>query len=189
MSARETAQVLGKYAIVRELGRGGFATVYLAQDTVLRRSVALKILHPVLLTDPSFVQRFEQEARACAQLSHPNVVAVHDVGEETVRLFFVMELIDGESLAALLAGGGADRRRLVRLLERIARGIDHAHEHGIVHRDLKPANILVTRQGEPKIADFEVLFRKQQEAGAIPSDDELKRRLRDLADASVASRS
>jgi serine/threonine protein kinase len=80
MSSIQQDQTLGKYTIVKELGRGGFATVYLAQDTVLRRAVALKILHPALLVDPAFVSRFENDARAAAQLDHPHIAAIHELG-------------------------------------------------------------------------------------------------------------
>ena len=99
MSDQQTEQELGKYTILRELGRGGFATVYLAQDNVLRRSIALKILHPLLLADPDFVRRFEKEAHATAQLDHPHIATIYELGQLEGRLYIAIQLLAGGTLA------------------------------------------------------------------------------------------
>jgi serine/threonine protein kinase len=155
MSALEAAQVLGKYAIVRELGRGGFATVYLAQDTVLRRNVALKILHPVLLADPTFVQRFEQEAHATAQLDHPHIATIFDLGQLDGRLYIAMRLLSGGTLAERIKQGGPlPFAEAARVIEQVAGALDHAHAASFIHRDVKPTNILFNARGEAVLTDF-----------------------------------
>lgn len=148
MSALESARVLGKYAIVRELGRGGFATVYLAQDTVLRRNMALKILHPALLADPIFVQRFEQEAHATAQLDHPHIATIFDLGQLEGRLYIAMRLLSGGTLAdRIKQGGPLPFAEAARVIAEIGSALDHANAAGFVHRDVKPTNILFDARG------------------------------------------
>ncbi|SPF43382.1 Serine/threonine protein kinase [Candidatus Sulfopaludibacter sp. SbA4] len=137
---------LGPYEIVAPLGAGGMGEVYRARDTRLGRDVALKILPADFADDPSRRQRFEQEARAVAALNHPNIVAIHDVGEN----YIVTELVDGEPLR----GGKFGFRKTVDIAAQIAAGLAAAHDAGIVHRDLKPENILLTREGRVKILDF-----------------------------------
>src|SRR5262245_6648753 len=155
MSTFETQQTLGKYTIVRELGRGGFAAVYLAQDSVLRRSVALKILHPQLLVDPAFVARFENDARAAAQLDHPHIATIFELGQIEGRLYIAMRLLPGGTLAERIREGGplpfADALRVV---EQVADALDHAHAAGFVHRDVKPTNIIFNARGEAVLTDF-----------------------------------
>jgi eukaryotic-like serine/threonine-protein kinase len=131
------------------------ASVYLARDTDLDRPVAVKLLAENLAGDESFRERFLREARLAAQLSHPNVVSVYDVGEEAGRPFIVIECVEGETLADVLAR----RRRLpadeaVALALQACRGLEHAHAAGLVHRDVKPQNLLLRRDGTLKIADF-----------------------------------
>jgi eukaryotic-like serine/threonine-protein kinase len=146
---------LSRYAVERTLGRGGMATVELARDEELGRRVAVKRLFASLAGDDVFQTRFLREARMAAGLSHPNLVAVYDVGEEDGLPYIVMEYVDGETLAQLMARTGPlDPERAVDLLLQVCAGLEHAHEAGLIHRDIKPQNILVRRDGVAKIADF-----------------------------------
>src|SRR5450432_1064839 len=141
---------LGPYEIVSALGAGGMGEVYRARDSRLGRDVALKILPAEVGNDPSRRQRLELEARAVAALSHPNIVAVHDVGTENGVFYIVSELVDGEPLRGAKFG----LRKALDIAVQIASGMAAAHAAGIVHRDLKPDNILLTRDGRVKILDF-----------------------------------
>jgi tetratricopeptide (TPR) repeat protein/tRNA A-37 threonylcarbamoyl transferase component Bud32 len=143
-----------RYEILDRLGEGATAVVYRAMDRELQRPVALKVQRRSTAPNDVADQRFRREAQAAAGLSHPNVVMVHDAGQERGRLYLVMELIDGRSLLDVLKDGRQDLKSLLRILEKAARGVAAAHEKGIIHRDLKPSNILVTSSGEPKVADF-----------------------------------
>ena len=135
---------LGRYEILEEVGRGGFAIVYRARDTELDRPVALKELKPVLLQDTAWVKRFRREARAIARLDHPGIVPIYDVGQANERLFLVMRLVDGPSLEELLKKQGRlSWPKIIKIVSAIAEGLDYAHTQGILHRDLKPANILI----------------------------------------------
>jgi eukaryotic-like serine/threonine-protein kinase len=151
----EAPQQFGKYRILGELGRGGFAVVCRAVDTTLDREVALKILYPQLLADPTFVQRFRQEARPLAALRHTQVVTVYEVGDAAGRLFIAMELAHGPSLARRIAERGqVPWKEALALLRPVAEALDYAHGQGVVHRDLKPANILLDKQRGPLLTDF-----------------------------------
>ncbi|MBI2922220.1 MAG: protein kinase [Planctomycetes bacterium] len=149
---------IGRYAILREIGRGGMAVVYEAEDTALHRRVALKVLGHA--TDSSrSADRLHREAAIAAQLSHPGIVGVHEVGTATDALgqplhYIAMDLVEGRTLADLLDEGATPRAVLLRLLEDVARAVAHAHSRGIVHRDLKPGNILVDGAGRALLADF-----------------------------------
>jgi serine/threonine-protein kinase len=145
---------LSRYEILDRLGEGATAVVYRARDRELNRPVAVKILRASAGWNAVMRERFRREAQTAARISHPNVVAIHDVGEEEGQLYLVMELIEGRPLGALLAERSGDLEEKVRLLETAAHGVDAAHAEGIVHRDLKPANILIPSSGEPKVADF-----------------------------------
>jgi tetratricopeptide (TPR) repeat protein/predicted Ser/Thr protein kinase len=123
-------------------------------DRELQRPVALKVQRQSLAPNDVLGQRFRREAQAAAGVSHPNVVMIHDAGEERGRLYLVMELVDGRPLSDVIKEGVPDPKDLLRILEKAARGVSAAHDKGIVHRDLKPSNILVTASGEPKVADF-----------------------------------
>ncbi len=148
-------QHLGKYHILEKLGQGGFAKVFRARDIMLEREIALKIPSPELLTDAMFVTSFRQEARTLAQLQHPSIVLVYDVGEIDGRLFIAMALVDGPNLAQQIGGsGGLSWGATLNLLRPIADALDYAHGQGIIHRDLKPSNILVDRESKPLISDF-----------------------------------
>ncbi len=145
---------LGPYEIVAPLGAGGMGEVYRGRDTRLGREVAVKVLPDSLSGDGAARERFEREARAVAALSHPNIVALFDVGIEGRTAYAVSELLGGESLAELLGRGPLPVRKAIDWAGQIARGLAAAHERGIVHRDLKPANLFVTREGRVKILDF-----------------------------------
>jgi eukaryotic-like serine/threonine-protein kinase len=141
----------GRYRVERELGRGGMATVYLAEDEELSRDVAVKVLAEHLAGEEAFRARFVREARLAGRLSHPNVVRVYDAGEADGRPFMVMEYVPGTSLADV---GRLPVSRVVDLGMQACAGLQHAHEAGLVHRDVKPANLLVREDGVLKIADF-----------------------------------
>jgi serine/threonine protein kinase len=146
---------VSRYAVEKTLGKGGMATVELAEDTELRRKVAVKRLFASLAADAVFQERFFREARMAAALSHPNLVAVYDVGEEDGLPYIVMEYVDGETLAELTARSGPMQPdEAVELLLQVCAGLEHAHAAGLVHRDIKPQNLLVRRDGVVKIADF-----------------------------------
>ncbi len=151
----------GRFVVDEELGRGGMGVVYRAEDPVIGRSVAIKVLHP----DPSLSPkargelqtRFEQEFRSAGNLIHPSLVTVYDVGQEADESFIAMECVEGESLEAMLRSGKElSFKEVSELAERLCSGLDYAHDAGIVHRDIKPANVLLTDSGRPKITDFGV---------------------------------
>jgi beta-lactam-binding protein with PASTA domain/tRNA A-37 threonylcarbamoyl transferase component Bud32 len=145
----------GRYRLVELLGQGGMATIYRATDSQLGRDVAVKVLHPEYGRDPDFVARFRQEAHAAASLSHPGIVSVYDFGTDDAGPYLVMELVDGEDLAALLRRNGPlPPRQAARLVAEVARALDAAHDRGIVHRDVKPGNIMLTATGRVKVTDF-----------------------------------
>jgi serine/threonine protein kinase len=145
----------GRYRVEDVLGRGGMASVYLARDAELERPVAVKVLAEHLADQPDFHDRFLREARLAAQLSHPNVVQVFDVGEEDGKPFIVMECVEGSTLAdELKERGRLDPEEVVDLALQICGGLEHAHATGLVHRDIKPQNLLLRPDGAVKIADF-----------------------------------
>ncbi|HTY40274.1 MAG TPA: serine/threonine-protein kinase, partial [Thermoanaerobaculia bacterium] len=142
------------YRVVRELGSGGMGVVYEAEDTRLRRNVALKFLSVALAQDAPMLERFEREARAASALSHPGICTVHAIEQDSGRSFIVMELVEGESLATRLAGNPMEIGQLLDLGVQMADALEAAHAKGIVHRDLKPMNMMVTPRGQVKILDF-----------------------------------
>jgi eukaryotic-like serine/threonine-protein kinase len=145
---------LGPYEILTPIGAGGMGEVYRARDTRLGREVALKILPSSFTSDADRLRRFEQEARAVAALNHPNILAIHDIGEEGGSPFIVSELLEGTSLRSELEGGALTSRKAAEYAVQIAHGLAAAHDKGIIHRDLKPENIFITRDGRVKILDF-----------------------------------
>jgi serine/threonine-protein kinase len=145
----------GRYAIERPLGHGGMAIVYLAQDRELGRPVAIKVLGAPLALDAEFVGRFRREATIVARLSHPNIVQIFDLGEEEDRLYIVMEYVEGESLAGLMAREErVAPEQAVEVAQQACLALECAHREGIVHRDVKPANLLLRNDGTLKVADF-----------------------------------
>jgi eukaryotic-like serine/threonine-protein kinase len=145
---------LGPYEILSPLGAGGMGEVYRARDTRLQRQVAVKIVPAAVAGDPEALGRFEREAQAVAALSHPNILAIHDFGEANGVSYAVMELLEGRSLAEVLATGPVPPRKTIDYAKQIADGLAAAHERGIVHRDLKPGNIFVNTDGRVTILDF-----------------------------------
>ena len=147
--------IAGRYELAGLVGTGGMSSVYKAHDRLLERDVALKVLHPHFGDDEEYVERFRREARAVAQLSHPNLVTVIDRGEADGHQFIVFELIDGENLKELVQRTGPlPVSRAVELTSSVADGLAFAHEHGLVHRDVKPQNVLVNGEGQAKVTDF-----------------------------------
>jgi serine/threonine protein kinase len=144
----------GDYELLGELGRGGMGVVFRALERKLDRCVALKMILPGSLADETELERFRVEAGAAARLKHPNIVAVHRVGELDGRHYYSMEFVDGPTLAQRLADGPLPSRVAARYLAAIARAIHHAHENGILHRDLKPGNILIDTNDQPRVTDF-----------------------------------
>ena len=148
----EVLRTLGRYDIVREIGRGGMAIVYLARQTDLDRVVALKELAAFHAADPAFAERFVRESRIAGSLSHPNIVTVHDFLEHEGTPYIAMEYVEGGSLRPLVPD--LELAQIAGVLECILAGLAHAESRGIVHRDLKPENVMVTGDGAVKIADF-----------------------------------
>jgi serine/threonine protein kinase len=145
---------IAHYRIYQPLGRGGMGEVYAAEDTKLGRQVALKLLSGPFADDVDRLKRLEREARAVAALNHPNIVTIHSVEESDGVHFLTMELVDGKTLADLIAGRGLLRDQFFRIAVQLAEAVGTAHERGIIHRDLKPANVMVTGDGRVKVLDF-----------------------------------
>ncbi len=152
--ALPTGSRFGPYEVTAQLGEGGMGEVYRAHDTRLGRDVALKVLHSEVAQNADRRTRFEREARAVAALNHPNIIAIFDIGEENGVVYFVSELVEGESLRNRIAAGPLPVRDLLDIAVQIADGLSAAHAAGITHRDLKPENIMLTRHDCVKILDF-----------------------------------
>ncbi|MCE5237167.1 serine/threonine protein kinase [bacterium] len=151
-----SAQTIGGFQVIRELGRGGMGIVYEAEQAMPRRHVALKVLPPEFAHSPGVAARFEQEANRMAQLDgHPNIATVYAAGEDNGTAYFAMQLLTGGDLEQRLARQGRfDQREAAQIIAKVADALDHAHRQGIVHRDVKPANIMFNAQGEPVVTDF-----------------------------------
>jgi hypothetical protein len=145
---------LGPYEIIAPIGAGGMGEVFRAKDTRLGRDVAIKVLPETFAKDADRLRRFEQEARAVAALNHPNILAIHDIGEFNGAPYLVSELLEGHSLRVEMNNGALPTRRAVEYAAQIAQGLAAAHDKSIVHRDLKPENVFVTHDGRLKILDF-----------------------------------
>jgi serine/threonine protein kinase len=151
----ETRLLNNRYLLLEQLGKGGMAFVYRARDTMLERSVAVKVLRENYSRDPTFLDRFRQEAKAAANLSHPNIVTVHDFGLDNGQLFIVMEFVPGTDLKELIKQRGRfSAEDAIPLLIQACAGIGYAHRAGLVHCDVKPQNMLVTPDMRLKVADF-----------------------------------
>src|SRR5271168_5097206 len=142
---------LGPYEIVAPIGAGGMGEVFRAKDIRLGRDVAIKVLPESFSRDADRLRRFEQEARAVAALNHPNILAIHDIGEQDGSPFIVSELLEGASLRTELEHGPLPPRKASDYATQIAQGLAAAHDKSIVHRDLKPENVFITREGRVKI--------------------------------------
>jgi serine/threonine-protein kinase len=152
---KESRLLNNRYLILEQLGKGGMAIVYRARDTMLERSVAVKVLRESYSRDPAFLERFRQEAKAAANLSHPNIVTVHDFGLDNGQLFIVMEYVPGTDLKTLIKQRGRfTPEEAVPLLIQACAGIGYAHRAGLVHCDVKPQNMLVTPDMRLKVTDF-----------------------------------
>ena len=151
----ELRRLADRYQLEEPIASGGAAIVWRAFDEVLSRSVAVKLLHPHLATDPTTVERFRLESINAARLTHPNVVAIYDTGQQEDIVYLVMEYVDGPSLRDIVRERGQlDPAVVAALGEQVAAALGEAHQHGIVHRDVKPANILLTSDGVAKVTDF-----------------------------------
>jgi TolB-like protein len=151
--------LLGPYEILSPLGAGGMGEVYRAWDKKLDREVAVKVLPQSVAADPDTLARFEREAKAVAALSHPNILAIHDFGNQDGIAYAVTELLEGETLRGKLDSGPISQKQAVDYALQIVKGLSAAHEKGVVHRDLKPENLFVTRDGHVKILDFGLVKR------------------------------
>jgi len=144
-----------RYKLLGQLGQGGMAVVYKAQDLTLGRLVAIKMLRQSLIHDEGFLARFQQEARAAANLAHPNIVTVHDFGSHEERYYIVMEYIEGKDLKTLIKESGPlSIERTLDLVIQMCAGLGYAHRAGLIHCDVKPQNVLVTADGRVKLTDF-----------------------------------
>jgi serine/threonine protein kinase len=144
---------IGHFELQSKLGTGAFGTVWKAKDTKLDRSVAVKIPRKEQLSSGE-AEQFIREARAAAQLKHPNIVSVHEVGRENGQVYIVSDLVDGLSLSDWLTGQKLTSREAAELCAKVAEALEHAHQAGVIHRDLKPANVMIDAAGEPHITEF-----------------------------------
>ena len=144
-----------RYEVIRSIGEGGMANVYLAYDTILDRNVAVKVLRGDLSGDEKFVRRFQREALSASSLSHPNIVEMYDVGEDNGKYFIVMEYVDGKTLKSLIKKRGAlNLTESIDIMMQLTSGIACAHDSYIIHRDIKPQNVMILEDGRVKITDF-----------------------------------
>ncbi len=144
-----------RYKLIRTLGEGGMANVYLARDLILDRDVAVKVLRLDLQDDPDTLRRFQREAHATSELVHPNIVAIYDVGEASGQQYLVMEYVQGTDLKKYIVEHfPIPYQRVVEIMTQVLSAVQAAHDHNIIHRDLKPQNILIAQDGTAKISDF-----------------------------------
>ena len=148
------AQTFSHFRILDKLGSGGMGVVYRAEDTALGRTVALKFLPGERAKEPSFLERFKQEARTASALNHPHICTIYEIGEDSGEVYMAMEYVEGQPLRERVGPEGLPVETVIRFGRQIAAALEHAHEHGVIHRDLKLANIMATPQGDTKVLDF-----------------------------------
>ncbi len=161
-------QTISHYRILEKLGEGGMGEVYRAEDTTLKREVAIKVLPERFTQDAERLARFEREAQLLASLNHPNIAAIHSFEHSDGVHFLAMELVEGETLAERVAKGPLPVEEALEVCRQIAEGLEAAHESGVIHRDLKPANVNLTPEGKVKILDFGLAKALE---GEIPAAD------------------
>ncbi|MEX1311473.1 MAG: serine/threonine-protein kinase, partial [Candidatus Sulfomarinibacteraceae bacterium] len=171
MTAGLEREHLGRYEILDTIGAGGMGEIYRARDTQLGRMVAVKVIHRDVADHRSVVERFEREAKTIAQLSHPNILDIHDFGEEGGIAYAVTELLEGKDLRQRLATGHLPLSTAVKIGVSVANGLAAAHSKGIVHRDIKPANVFVTSSGQVKILDFGIAGLWDAPPESLPSSE------------------
>ena len=168
-----TRLLAGRYRLGDQIGAGGFARVHAGTDERLQRPIAVKVLDARVIADadPSAIDRFRRESRTAASITHPNAVATFDAGEDDDTLFMVMELVDGPTLASHLArrGGRLDQDEAFAVIDQVLAALEVAHRNGVVHRDVKPANILLTADGDAKLADFGIARRFDELEAVVTS--------------------
>ena len=163
---------LGRYQMLERIGRGGMASVYGAHDPELNREVAVKVLPSFQTDDPTFVERFRQEAQAVARLNHPNIIQVYDFGEDKGFSYIVMEYVTGGTLQDLV-GGRLPLEEVLDLIAPVAEALEYAHSQGVIHRDIKPPNVLLDADRRPKLSDFGLARMLEGSAGLTRGDSVL----------------
>jgi serine/threonine protein kinase len=163
-------EMVGPYRIIGQLGQGGMATVFKAYHAALDRYVAIKVLHPAFLEDPSFLTRFQREARLVAKLEHPNIVPIYDYTEHEGRPYLVMKYIEGETLKATLSRGLLSKEEVARVVDSVGTALAFAHKSGILHRDIKPSNVLMAADGQIYLSDFGLARIAQSGGSTLTSD-------------------
>ncbi len=160
---------IGRYEVLRELGSGSMATVYLGQDPFIKRQVAIKVMSYEFAADPTFEDRFRYEAQLIASLDHPAIVPVYDFGFQGEQLFIVMRFMGGGSLADRLLGP-LPEQDIISVMDRIGSALDDMHGKGIIHRDIKPANLLFNERGDAYLSDFGIAKNLDQPGGFTATD-------------------
>jgi serine/threonine protein kinase len=166
----QVGETVGQYQIMEQLGQGGMATVYKAYHAALDRNVAIKVLHPAFTEDPSFLARFQREAKVVAKLDHPNIVPIYDFSQHNDQPYLVMKFIKGETLKARLGRGKMSLEDAMPIIEKVASALQYAHKKGIVHRDIKPSNVLLSEDGETYLTDFGLARIAQSGTSTLTSD-------------------